>query len=95
MKIVKLNQRYVLGRYGFTHALRFDQENKESSAIKNALNQMHNNVQPWNKWWKWQNHNAPWGYYDQSRLDRPVYWIGVKNPADLTAAILMVQMTNE
>ena len=94
MKIVKLNQRYVLGQYGFTHALRFNCQCRESDAIKRSLNVMHNNVQPWNKWWKWQNQDAPWGYYDQGRRDRPAYWIGVKHEADLTAAILIAEVND-
>jgi len=95
VKIVKLTRRYVLAQYGFTHALRFNQEGRESDAIKKALTQMYSGVSPWNIWWKWANQAAPWGYYKQPRRDRPTYWIGVKNEADLTAAILKVQMSND
>ena len=94
MKIVKLTRRYTLGQYGFTHAIRFPRENKDSDAIKKALYKLHAGSDPWNQWWKLNNQTAPWGYYKQSRRDRPTYWIGVKNEADLTAAILMVQMTD-
>lgn len=94
MKIVKLTQRHTMGQYGFTHALRFPRENKDSDAIKRALHQMHGNVQPWNKWWGWQNPQSPWGYYSQSRRDRPAYWIGVKNEADLTVAILVAEIND-
>lgn len=94
MKIVKLNQRHTLGQYGFTHALRFPYENNEATAVRRVLTRMHSNVQPWNQWWGWKNPTAPWGYYSQSRRDRPAYWIGVKNEADLTAALLMAEMNN-
>ncbi len=92
MKVIKLTQRYVLGKYKFTHAVRFDRECKESDAIRRALQQIHSNAYPWNIWWKYSNESAPWGYYKQPRKDRPTYWIGVKNEADLTAAILMAQL---
>jgi hypothetical protein len=94
MKVIKLNRRYVLAQYGFTHALRFNKEGRESDAIKRALSDMYSGISPWNIWWQSLHQEAPWGYYKQPRRDRPTYWIGVKNEADLTAAILKAQMAS-
>ena len=93
MKIVKLGSRYILAQHGFTYAIRFEHQCRESDAIRRALYQMHDK-EPWNKWWKWKNLTAPWGWYqDSSRRSSP-YWIGVKNESDLTAAILMAKVDN-
>ncbi len=94
MKIVKLTQRHTMGQYGFTHAFRFARENKDSDAVKQVLGQMYPDVEPWNIWWRY-NKSSPWGYYSQHRRDRPAFWIGVKNQADLTAAILMLDLNSE
>ena len=88
MKIIKLPYRYVLAQHGFTHALRFDHENKQSAAIKKALYQIHHGKNPWNIHWKWSNPQAPWGYYQERNRRLAPYWIGVRDQRDLTAAIL-------
>ncbi len=92
MKVVKLGSRYVLARHGFTHALRFNRDCRESDAVKKALYKIHPGSDPWNIWWKHNNAQARWGYYKDPK--RSIYWVGVKNKADLTAAILMAQMTD-
>ena len=91
MKVVKLHSRYVLAQHGFTHAIRFRRQCLESDAIKKVLWKLHPKSDPWNRWCKWKNPTAPWGYYqDHTRKSAP-YWIGVKNESDLTAAILMAK----
>lgn len=92
MKIVKLNQRYVLGRYGFTHALRFPKETDQSDAIRRYL---YKNVgDPWSRWGGRWNVTADWGYHRSPRRDRRTYWIGVKGEALLTAAVLAAETNN-
>lgn len=91
MKVVKLHRRYVLAQHGFTHALRFESRCQASDAIKKALGQMYIDIQPWTQWWRQQNQDAPWGIYKNPKNPGSPYWIGVKNPADLTAAVLMAQ----
>jgi hypothetical protein len=91
MRVVKLNNRYVLGRYGFTHAFRFDRENKQSDAVKKVLYQIHGkDTHPWNIWWHWNNQDAPWGYYKAPKKVGQPYWIGVRHEADISAIMLMV-----
>lgn len=92
MRVVKLGSRYILAQHGFTHGLRFEHRCQESDAIKKALWKLHPNSEPWNRWAKWKNKTAPWGYYqDPARRSTP-YWIGVRNESDLTAAILMAKV---
>lgn len=91
MKVIKLDSRHVLGRYGFTHAFRFDRENKQSDAVKQVLYQIHGqDAQPWNRYWHYNNQTAPWGYYRAPKKPSQPYWIGVKNPADVSAVMLML-----
>lgn len=94
MRIVKLGTRYILAQYGFTHAVRFERQCPASDAIKKALKQIHVDIDPWNQWWRWQNPQAPWGTYKNSRDPGSPYWIGVKNPVDLTAAILISEINH-
>lgn len=96
MKVVKLHSRYVLGQYGFTHGFRFPNQNKDSDRVKRALYQIHGkDTQPWNQWWRWQNQGAPWGYYKAPKKSNTPYWVGVKNEADISAVLLMLEMNNE
>ena len=91
MKVIKLDGRHVLGRYGFTHAFRFDRENKQSDAVKKALYQIHGeDVSPWNIWWHYNNQSAPWGYYRAPRKINQPYWIGVKKESAITAVLLIL-----
>ena len=90
MKVIKLHNKHVLGRFGFTHAFRFDCENKQSNDVKKALYQLHQDKQPWNRYWHYNNQTAPWGYYKSPKKTKTPYWIGVKNEADITAVLLMM-----
>lgn len=91
MRVVKLDNRYVLGRYGFTHAFRFNTQNKQSDAVKQVLYQLHGkDTHPWNQWWDYNNQSAPWGYYKTPQKSNAPYWIGVKTEADVSAIMLML-----
>lgn len=90
MKVIKLDNRHKLRNFGFTHAFRFDKENKQSDAVKKALYQIYPDKQAWNKWWHWNNQDAPWGYYTNINKINGPYWIGVKNEADISAILLML-----
>lgn len=86
MKIVKLPKRYILGDAGFNYALRFENECTQSTMIRVTLNQLYG--EPWSYWNRYRT-GARWGYWkDYKRRGSPL-WIGVKDEADLTVAILM------
>lgn len=89
MKILKLNRRYVLGKAGFEYAIRFPNDNAQASAIRKVLHEMYGNG--WNRYWRKESDLA-WGYYRSWKRSDRTYWIGVRNEADLTAAILMAQL---
>lgn len=91
MQVVKLNRRYILGRAGFTHALRFPSDNAQASRIRKIMYDMHGNG--WNRFWR-TTEGLAWGYYRSPERTRRTYWIGVKNEADLTAALLMAQISD-
>ena len=90
MKIIKLDQRYVLGKEGFVHALQFKRRNDKSASIVSALERMYG---PGWLWYRFrdqdQDSNFIWGSYRNPRRDRTTFYVGVKNEADLVAAILM------
>ncbi len=86
MRIVKLNQRYVLGQHGFTHALRFPRRNPKADSIRSYLSEHAGD--PWSRYIGRFNDPANWGYHKSPKRSRPTYWIGVKDEALLTAAIL-------
>jgi hypothetical protein len=86
MKVVKLNRRHAMGKLGFCHALRFGRKDLKAESITAALERMYG--PPWNPWLR-PNAEMIWGTYRTVRHDRNYYWIGVKNEADLTAALLM------
>jgi len=90
MRVVKLNRRYALGKVGFTHALRFPRDNAQAAQIRKIMYDMHGDG--WNRWYN--SKERAWGYYRSPERSRPTYWIGVKNEADLTAAILMTEIDN-
>jgi hypothetical protein len=94
MKIIKLDRRYVLGKEGFVHALRFRRRDEKSAAIANALESMHGTGWLWYRPWNDES-NYAWGSYRDPRRDRPTYYIGVKNESDLVAAILMAKINHE
>lgn len=90
MRVVKLNRRYTLGKVGFTHALRFSSDNAQASRIRKIMYDMHGDG--WNRWYR--QGDFAWGIYRSPERSRRTYWIGVKNEADLTAAILMAELNN-
>ena len=87
MKVIKLDQRYVLGREGFRHALRFRYRNEKSLAIVKALERMHGPGWLWFSHWD-EGSEFAWGSYRDPRRGRPTFYVGVKNEADLLVAIL-------
>ena len=93
MKVIKLDQRYALGKEGFRHALRFKYRNEKSSAIVSALERMHGPGWLWYRSWD-EGSGFAWGSYRDPRRGRPTFYVGVKNEADLLAAILMADMTS-
>jgi hypothetical protein len=88
MKIIKLDQRYVLGKEGFVHALQFKRRNDKSTAIVSALERMHGPGWLWYRSWDEESGFA-WGSYRDPRRSRTTFYVAVKNEADLVAAILM------
>ena len=88
MKIVKLNRRYILGDAGFNYALRFDDQTAEYIQIKRILQDMYG--EGWSFWFQ-HRRGTPWGWWHDYKRRGGPYWVGVRNEADLTAAILMVE----
>ena len=83
MKIIELDQRYVLGKAGFTHAIYYRRRPNKFSTIERALTEMHG--AGWHRWLPTP--NLAWGYYISPKSGE--FQIGVRNPADLTTALLM------
>lgn len=83
MQIIKLNQRYVLGKAGFTHAVHYRRRHRNMS-VERALTKMYG--EGWSRWRPTP--DLAWGYYISPKSGE--YFVGVQNLADLTAALLMV-----
>lgn len=89
MKIVKLNNRYVLGKGGFTYALRFRYYyNKNVRNIEQKLHDIHGIG-----WWSGSRWFNPSKFMWATHLNQKSreYYIGVRDEKDLTAIILLLE----
>jgi hypothetical protein len=95
MKLVKLNSKYKLHRFGYTHALRFDGRFIERPLIE-KIEAYLKSVYPGTGTWEcsqkypktmWAIH---WPPLNCATFSRP-YWIGFKNEEDATMCILVAQ----
>lgn len=91
MKVVKLDKRHRLFRRGMTHAFKFENDWNKQRLVENVLCDMYG--------WGYGNQN--WDTFrgkvkiNRNRLGHTdgrvhTYWIGVRNPADLTMVLLRV-----
>jgi hypothetical protein len=88
MKIIKLNQRFVLGREGFTHGLEF------ASRESVLLSQVERKLQEMLGWgwgrYSWQHSSChKWGSYRNHKNFRT--YVGVRDEAILTALMLSIE----
>lgn len=92
MKVVKLDRRHRLFRRGMTHAFKFENDWDRQLQVEHALTDMYG----WgygNKNWdtfrgKVKINRDPLNGAYSSRVH--TYWVGVRNPADLTMVMLKV-----
>lgn len=96
MEIVKLNKRYILGREGYTHALRFtihtDPYYKKKTKVIRLLEQLYGHGTYIFGSKMYQDEYASWATYTYHRsAGGAQYYVGVKEESMLTAVLLMVE----
>lgn len=93
MKLVKLNNRHKLYRYGYTHALRFNgygAESKRIFAIESYLQSAYPGIGLWHA--SLEHPRTAWAIHWPPKANgvRP-YWIGFKKEEDAIMCILIGQ----
>ena len=93
MKAVKLTQRYVLGREGFTIGLKFNSENQQYYDVRRKAEQMYG--RPWNRIFLYNCTPDPeWGYYrSKSKWGGIKPYVGFKTEAQLSMLLLSIKDT--
>lgn len=96
MEIVKLNNRYLLGREGYTHALRFtihtDPYYKKKTKVIRLLEQLYGNGTYLFGTRFYRGDTSTWATYTYHRsAGGTQYYVGVKDESMLTAVLLMVE----
>ena len=90
MEVVKLNRSHKLSKHGFTHAWRFcPYDVVKCTRIEGILGKMHS----YEHWWMVDPHQRAWlaGFGAKNKGNgRLVYWIAVRNEADVTAVLLQL-----
>ncbi len=85
MKIIKLNNRYKLGKEGFAYGLRFPSSyNKKAMAIERKLHEIYGSGWTGSKWFN--SRNSEWGYFLNAKSRE--YYIGVREESMLTMILL-------
>ena len=97
MKLVKLNRTHRLFRYGCTYAWRFEGFRQEAMRLENFLTRKygHQFGKGEKKWRAGYGANERYtikieGYDSEIKQSRAIYWIGIKDPADLTFLLLQI-----
>lgn len=87
MKIIKLNNRYVLGRCGFIHALRFN--HAYSTNVRTIEQKLHTMI---GAGWSGSRFDSPSKFMWATHLNQKSreYYIGVRDEKDLVAVLLSI-----
>lgn len=91
MKVVKLDRRHRLFRRGMTYAIKFENDWDRQLRVEHALTDMHGwgyNNKNWDTFRGKVKINRDRREYADGRVH--IYWIGVRNPADLTMVMLKI-----
>jgi len=93
MKIVKVQRRWKLHEHGFVVAIRFENHSKEVAYFEQKLRDTYGPEALYTPDGYWRSHwgtpvyhTTQWGHRQYSRP----YFIGFRNEADISAALLMM-----
>lgn len=89
MKTVKLTQRYVLGREGFTIGLKFNSESQQYYNVRRKAEELYG--RPWHRIWNYAPDHE-WGYHrSKTKFGGTKPYIGFKNEAQLSMLLLSIK----